>query len=324
LGAIKKITWFDGTENDGPAAVEKNTGHLYLNRPVFNRLTKPQKAFVKLHEEGHVAKYTNSEFEADEYAFKKFADKGYSLRDAVKALTQVLTYENPEHKQRTYEQIFRALRYDWLKNKNKKAKNILEKYGMSMCENCDNSNEVKKEVIKYLGNDKYSRELMRLTQNGLVNIDSFGGKIGKWFSKAGDNIEKKIDDFGDTKVGDAYKANLNVVTFGIAKPGYVPETQFAKTISGIQVYATDAITSAVGAPGVTKGLRNTVAASQEKPPPDNVGEGYGNNGLTNQEEQKKQEEEAAAKKKKEQTILIIIAVVIVVLVGSILIFKNKK
>lgn len=117
------ITSIEYVRNIGstPARVNRKTGHLQINMDVFPRLKDEHKAFVLLHEEGHVVLDSSDEMAVDEYAFKKYAALGYSLTESVKALTQVLNSKSPEHTKRAYLQLQRALEYDNKNNKNKDA-----------------------------------------------------------------------------------------------------------------------------------------------------------------------------------------------------------
>ena len=80
-----------------PALSDRNTGEVWINRKIFDTLPEEHKIFILLHEEGHIVLNTKDEFEADAYAFKKYAEKGYGMKESVKALSRVLECNNPEH-----------------------------------------------------------------------------------------------------------------------------------------------------------------------------------------------------------------------------------
>lgn len=96
-----------------PARVNRRTGVMYISLKHMKALPVEHRLFVMLHEQAHVELQTKDEFKADEAAFKKYADMGYSLNAAVKALTQVLNDKNPEHAWRMYLQLQRAKAYDY-------------------------------------------------------------------------------------------------------------------------------------------------------------------------------------------------------------------
>jgi hypothetical protein len=93
--AFSKITYHSNL-GATPARVNRKTGELQINIPVWNTLTPEAKRFVFLHEEGHLVLQTRNELAADKYAFEKYVGEGHSLKAGVKALTRVLG-NNPNH-----------------------------------------------------------------------------------------------------------------------------------------------------------------------------------------------------------------------------------
>lgn len=106
-----------------PAVVNRRTGEVYISRRLWPHIKKEHRLFILLHEHAHFVLNTSDEVKADELAFRLYAERGYSLTEAVRALTQVLNYKNPEHAWRTYLQLERAARYDYKKNNNKALEN---------------------------------------------------------------------------------------------------------------------------------------------------------------------------------------------------------
>ncbi len=96
-----------------PARVNRRTGEMILSLKHMRAMPKEHRLFVMLHEQAHVELQTTNEIEADAYAFKKYADMGYSLNASVKALTRVLNGDNIEHAWRMYAQLQRAKAYDF-------------------------------------------------------------------------------------------------------------------------------------------------------------------------------------------------------------------
>jgi len=87
-----------------------------------------RKRFIIEHEKGHFNLDTRSEFEADDYAFRKLAGtQPGSLKETVKSISQVLTFRNPEHLQRLSEIIKKALDFDYKHNGNERAKEALDR-----------------------------------------------------------------------------------------------------------------------------------------------------------------------------------------------------
>lgn len=100
-----------------PASVNVKTGDLYINVPVYKKLTPVQKKFVLWHEHGHYHLKTRNEFEADKYAFENVVKQGVSLKELIYSLSEVLSGDSSEHLDRVYKQYYRAKEYD-MKNNN--------------------------------------------------------------------------------------------------------------------------------------------------------------------------------------------------------------
>lgn len=99
---------------NSPAAVNTYYSVLYLHPVLFRKLTPFQQKFVYLHEMGHYYLNTDSEIEADAYAFSRLAGTEWrSLRQCLESLSEVLSPDNPTLKPR-YEALYRrALRWDF-------------------------------------------------------------------------------------------------------------------------------------------------------------------------------------------------------------------
>lgn len=103
---------------NSPAAVNRRTGVLMLNRDKWPGLPDNTKAFIRYHEEGHLVLDTTNELSADAYAFQKMMAEGRSLKDCVHALTSLLT-ESEGHRLRALVTLNRAKAHDILNNGNK-------------------------------------------------------------------------------------------------------------------------------------------------------------------------------------------------------------
>ena len=123
-----------------PAQVNRLTGDLFLNKIMWDQMSKEMRRFVLLHEEGHLkggkdGTPTANEIAADLYAFRSY-DKSEpgNLKSVVKSLDKILGLSD-EHTKRKLMVYAAALLEDWLLNKNGKAlaeyfnvKGELEKY----------------------------------------------------------------------------------------------------------------------------------------------------------------------------------------------------
>lgn len=114
---ITAIIWVDDLGGT-PAKVNRDTGEMYCSRKQMAAMPHEYRLFIMLHEMAHVVLQTEDEEAADAWAFKKYADMGYSLKAVVKALTRVLNDQKPEHAQRMNLQLQRAKDYDYRVNKN--------------------------------------------------------------------------------------------------------------------------------------------------------------------------------------------------------------
>ena len=108
---ITRVEWVP-TLGDTPARVNRKTGVMYLSMSHMLPLPKEIRLIIMLHEMAHVELQTTDEEACDAWAFKKYADMGYSLTAAVKATTRVLNDQNPEHLRRMQLQLQRAIEYD--------------------------------------------------------------------------------------------------------------------------------------------------------------------------------------------------------------------
>ncbi|RFZ84770.1 hypothetical protein DYU05_03960 [Mucilaginibacter terrenus] len=108
---ITKVTWVPDL-GATPARVNRRTGEMFLSYKHMKALPKEHRLFIMLHEMGHVVLQSTDEMQVDDWAFKKYADMGYSLNASVKALTTILNDQKPEHAWRMYLQLERAKEYD--------------------------------------------------------------------------------------------------------------------------------------------------------------------------------------------------------------------
>ena len=97
---------------DSPAAVNRETGVMYVNPAFKGKLDKDQWYFIALHELGHLTRQTRSELEADEWAHTQYLKEGRSLKKSVTALTDLLSFKTEEDFNRAYQQLQRSKKAD--------------------------------------------------------------------------------------------------------------------------------------------------------------------------------------------------------------------
>ena len=120
----------DERGNVSIARVNRDTGEMYINRKEFAKIPPLRRKFVLYHEAGHATLNTPSEIEADNFAVEQMLSEGDSLKEILKAQTEVLPDNKKSHYERT-QNLFNKLReYDLNVNGNKKVLKSLNKIGM--------------------------------------------------------------------------------------------------------------------------------------------------------------------------------------------------
>ena len=108
---ITKVTFTD--EIDCPAAIWMHSGHLLLHPELWGDLPADQRLYVILHELGHAVLLTEDEKAADRWASDQFFNRyNGSPRQSVIALTDGLSFNDPEHAERAMLQLERAFLHD--------------------------------------------------------------------------------------------------------------------------------------------------------------------------------------------------------------------
>lgn len=102
-----------------PARCLRSTGECWISLDDWKKLSYEQKVFILLHENEHIVQNTSDEIAVDREAHKKYIRMGLSLKKSVRCLTDVLSYEMPEHFTRTRNQMIRAIIHDVTINGNK-------------------------------------------------------------------------------------------------------------------------------------------------------------------------------------------------------------
>lgn len=99
--------------SDTPAAIDRETGTLFINPRLYFRLTKFQQKFVILHEKGHYFLNTDIEEEADAYAFDRLVNTEHrSMKQMIETLETILDPNKIGHQARIRALINRAVAWD--------------------------------------------------------------------------------------------------------------------------------------------------------------------------------------------------------------------
>lgn len=106
------IYYCESTGRNSVASVHRRTGDIYIDLPQWRKLKPEHRFFVLLHEYGHHVLNSKDELAVDRWAFNEYVKKGYSLKEAVFALSKVLSGNNPEHALRVKAQLERAILQD--------------------------------------------------------------------------------------------------------------------------------------------------------------------------------------------------------------------
>lgn len=128
---------------NNPASVNRATGQMYLNLELFKKIKPEHRLFIMLHEMAHVVLQSTNEKEVDEWAFREYAKRGYSLKEAVYSLTDLLKGNNLEHYERIKNQLERAKDYDFHFYGNKKIYSATSNF---------NGNQKREQMKTYLQN----------------------------------------------------------------------------------------------------------------------------------------------------------------------------
>lgn len=120
---VGKVVFVE-TLGETPAAVHRATGTILVNRHVWNSLDPDARFFLLLHEAGHIVLKSSDEKLVDAWAHREYLKRGKSITQSILALTRLLSYNNPEHLERTANQWNRAVHHDRHVKNNPKAFNL--------------------------------------------------------------------------------------------------------------------------------------------------------------------------------------------------------
>jgi len=115
----------DGEMYDTPAAVDRESGTLFINPKLWFKLTRFQQRFIRFHELGHYVLDTDSEELADAYAFDHLVGSEHrSMKQMIETLETILDPNRTGHRIRIDALIKRAIEWDKahpIKSKTNKA-----------------------------------------------------------------------------------------------------------------------------------------------------------------------------------------------------------
>ncbi|MCH2025803.1 MAG: hypothetical protein MK172_08685 [Verrucomicrobiales bacterium] len=94
------------------------SGVITVAKDRFYDYPESIRRFVLLHELGHYVLQSRNELDVDRWALRQYMNTGGSAKEAVFALTRVLSFTNPEHRERLYHQLDRVRHYDYHINGN--------------------------------------------------------------------------------------------------------------------------------------------------------------------------------------------------------------
>jgi len=192
-----------------PARVNRNTGDIYLNCKIWNKIDPKEQNFILQHEKGHFVLNTRDETKADNYAFDHYAGtEPFSLKGILHAIGDRLDIKNnPAHQKRYKNIVKKLLQFDAANYGNKYAKQILDEMNtqekinifpaknykilMSMLvdflknKGINNIKEVPKKIrAELLEEFLQTKEVIYLLAKTNESIESFGSKNGDkggWF-----------------------------------------------------------------------------------------------------------------------------------------------
>ncbi len=117
---IQTVLWLEG-----PAAVNVNTGVLYINEDLFQKLGENSRRFVIMHELGHLNAEQKGEKAADEWAFEHLLGLGESSIAMLKAFYEAIPFTDYEQRDRA-ENLLRKVFETEFNQGNEKAKSVLD------------------------------------------------------------------------------------------------------------------------------------------------------------------------------------------------------
>ncbi len=132
---------------DCPAAVDMDTGDIYINRDVWDKYTESEKQFILQHESGHYNRQTDSEEESDLYALRQNFGK---VKKSLKSSFSALEKAGVKSKKRIDSLWRNALTID-AKNGNETARKELAKLNLEHFNQKSNKMRQKQGGVTFIG-----------------------------------------------------------------------------------------------------------------------------------------------------------------------------
>jgi hypothetical protein len=109
---VNNIIYVPDLGRNTPASINRRTGDIYINLKRWRNIAPEHRFFILLHELGHYVLQSTDEKAVDDWAFQQYVKAGGSLKQAVFALTDVLSGRSWEHVERIEHQLQRAIQQD--------------------------------------------------------------------------------------------------------------------------------------------------------------------------------------------------------------------
>jgi len=159
-----------------PAIIEeyigKNKAIIYTNNDIFPKLTKFQQEFVIWHEKGHYFLDTDSEIQADSFAFNKLVGTQYeSLDKSIGAIYEVLPVMNESRPERLKAMLERVLKWDYAHG-NKNAFQELRK--VKSMDIYDFLNYFENEYVSKIDTKKYAFDWDSFNPMNILTLGVYG------------------------------------------------------------------------------------------------------------------------------------------------------
>lgn len=213
-----------------PARVNRFTGEIQINNRYFDNMPEAFQKFIIEHEKGHFLTHTRSELKADQYAFNKLAGSApRSLKNSVFSISRVLSFRNPDHRERLIAMIKLALEYDYNNNGNTTAKSALDQLNEMLDSQKFNSLYMEKD------NSYFDAKFGDSEFNDLY--DNAGGRAKRQANRATRKAKHVVKKTTRVAKHQAHKATR--VANRIAHKGIVPAGVYATGIDVVNAFPSD-------------------------------------------------------------------------------------
>ncbi|MCQ2959552.1 MAG: ImmA/IrrE family metallo-endopeptidase [Bacteroidales bacterium] len=186
---IQTVLWLNG-----PAAVNVNTGVLYINEKEFQKLGENSRRFVIMHELGHLNADRKGEQAADEWALEHLLGLGESSIDMLKAFYEAIPFSDYEQRDRA-ENLLRKVFETEFNQGNEKAKPVIDIFNSIMPGDEDIKHFSKNGSLLKISGSIATLVGSALTATGIAApIGAAVAGAGALQTAAGKNLAAKSDD----------------------------------------------------------------------------------------------------------------------------------